>query len=104
MSHAGEAVKEAGELLKIALKDDKDGKRGDASKQLQAALAYVGVQRLFAQVLRGSCVACIAVPLTRRCHRLKSRATCRRYKPGAAREKGRGEETGRCLQEAQGLA
>ena len=47
-------MKEAGELLKIALTNDKAGKKGDSEKQLQAALGYTEVQRLFAQATRGA--------------------------------------------------
>eukprot|EP01043_Picozoa_sp_COSAG02_P096454 COSAG02_NODE_32745_length_511_cov_1.002427_2_plen_56_part_00 len=55
MSASGDlAVKEGGELLKLAMKHDKAGKKGDAAKQLEAAEAYTHVKRLFAQALRGS--------------------------------------------------
>ena len=54
MSVLGNPVREAGELLKIALKNDKAGKKGDSEKQLQAALGYAAVQRLFAQAIRGA--------------------------------------------------
>ena len=54
MSVLGNPVREAGELLKIALKNDKAGKKGDSEKQLQAALGYAEVQRLFAQAIRGA--------------------------------------------------
>jgi hypothetical protein len=60
---SGEPVKEGGELLKIAMKYDKAGKKGDADKQLQAALAYANVQRLFAQALRGTRFAHLATAL-----------------------------------------
>lgn len=53
MATASDPVKEAMELLKIAMKDDKLGKKGDSAKQLAAATAYVEVERLFEQALKG---------------------------------------------------
>jgi hypothetical protein len=50
---ASDPVKEATELLRIAMKDDKLGKKGDAAKQLAAATAYLQVQRLFVEALKG---------------------------------------------------
>ena len=50
---ASDPVKEAMELLKIAMKDDKAGKKGDSAKQLAAATAYLQVQRLFAEAIKG---------------------------------------------------
>lgn len=63
MSASVDSVKEAGELLKIAMKYDKAGKKGDADKQLQAAIAYENVHRLFAQALRGTWFAHLAIAL-----------------------------------------
>ncbi len=54
MSWSGEnALKEGGELLKLAMKYDKAGKK-DAGQQLEAAKAYTLVKRLFEEALRGS--------------------------------------------------
>ena len=88
--------------------DDRDGKKGDTNKQLQAALAYVKVQRLFAQALRGQCIGtstgsaaallCLRSPSAHIC------MTRRRRKYGITLAEGREEKATRCVQAAQGLA